>query len=81
MNVVGQMWMRGEQLKSSLLSFSLQIQRENGETEIVSGMKKRNTRIYLISIIETYFERLNKDKRTTGFMGPLTCRIKDSRAF
>lgn len=34
------MWMRGEQLKSSLLSFfslSLQIQRENGETEDVSG--------------------------------------------
>lgn len=55
------MWMRGEQLKSSLLSFSLQIQRENRETEIVSGMKKE-TKFYLISIRETYFEGWMKTK-------------------
>lgn len=65
MNVVGLMWMRGEQLKSSLLSFSLQIQRENWETEIVSGMEKKKTpppKIYLISIRETYFEGQIKTK-------------------
>lgn len=64
MNVVGQMRMRGEQLKS-LLSFSLQIQREYRETEIVSGMKKKIS--YLNQ--RNLFWRLNKDKRTTGFYG------------
>lgn len=35
------MWMRGEQLKILSALFSPRIQRENGETEIVSGMKKK----------------------------------------
>lgn len=40
MNVEGLMWMRGEQLKSAPRSFSLQIQREKRETEIVSGTEE-----------------------------------------
>lgn len=66
MNVVGLMWMRGEQLKSSLLSFPFRSRGKTGETEIVSGMsekKKKPPKIYLISIRETYFKGWIKAKK------------------
>lgn len=53
MNVVGQMWMREEQLKPSVVSFSFCLQRENREAEIVSGMEKEKYK-NLHSIKETY---------------------------
>lgn len=64
------MWMRGEQLKILSALFSPRIQRENGETEIVSGMKKKgNTKIYLISIRESCSEGWIKTKEPPWLCG------------